>query len=528
MRSFSACAAALLLAACSGAASDDASESPAGNGVDASVEGGAADEGSAPADAANDAISPAPVRLATGASVSQINVYQGTEIVIVRAGAAAAHASPLVVGRPALYRVFVAPVSGFHGNVTAQLRFEDASNNALDVLSVTQSISTASTESDVSSTLNFEVPAKDLVLGGKYSVALSDPSAAATPDGQPSTARFPQDGSTTAHDAKVSGLLKISFVPVLVNGGSAPDTSLAQLKLLHDTLFAMYPVTDVQITLHAVYTDGVTVTRTGGGFNQVLQDISSLRQADNPPDDVYYWGTFDPEATFDDFCQGSCMTGVSIIGSATDPIGRVSTGLGYSGSRTATTMAHEVGHAHGRNHAPGCGAGSVDPGFPAAYVISGPYGNFGSIGLVGYDLVNRLFFQPSTTGDMMGYCPPTWVSDYTYGALFTRVQTVDGAADIIGGMFSSPQPFRFVSVDGEGNLHWGRPTTLRRKPSSDPRVVTYDDATGRTLVSTTGYFYEVDHVSGGFLLVPEGPTGFATMTVSTLGSRYRATLQKSY
>jgi hypothetical protein len=531
MRPWIGCAVVIFLAACSGATpsgfgsagGDDSNGNGSGdNGADGGTgsstgNGGDGGGGTTP-------VPPAPTNLLAGASVSQVNVYQGSESVIVQSGAAATPGVALVAGRPALFRIFVTPGSGFAGgNVTAQLRFEDAGGNALDSLSASASITAASTESDTNSTINFTVPATDIVANGKYSVALVDSGAPSVAVGTANPARFPQDGTTAPHGAKTTGGLKITLVPVITSGGSPPDTSATQLQTLHDVMFALYPVTDVTITVHSTYNYNGTVSGTSSqGYEDVLEAITNLRQSDNPPDDVYYWGTFDPKSTFAAFCGGGCIAGLSTVDEdASDAADRVSTGIGYTGTDTAFTMAHEVGHAHGRNHAPGCGASGIDPSFPSAYDVSGSEGTFGSIGIPGYDLVNKVFEDPSQTGDVMGYCPPTWVSDYTYNAFFTRVQQVNGAADVIGNplKFTTPQPYRFVNVYDDGTARWGQAINMRDKPTGNPdHTVTYLDANGKSLGTATAHLHRFDHSNGGYLLVPEGPAGFTSIRVVYSGA----------
>lgn len=537
MRAWIGCSLVILLAACSGATPSGfasggdgtGGDDTSGGGDDTSGGGGGAGGGK---DGGAAVVPPAPTQLRSGVDVTQINVYQATEVVVMQNAKAASHSTPVVAGRPALFRVFVKP-DGYTGSVTAQLRFEDGSGKALDQISATLNVTAASSENDPSSTLNFDVPAKDLVHGGKYSVALVDSSAPDTAAGTASPARYPQDGSTDATTATDTGPLKITLVPTIVSGGSAPDTSAAQLQILHDTMFALYPVTDVTITVHSQMSAPYTVSATNSsGFENVLQWGTNLRESENPPDDVYYWITFDPKSSFNSFCGGGCIAGLSTVGSADDPSGRVSTGLGYTGSDTAFTMAHEVGHAHGRNHAPGCGASGIDPSFPSSYVVnSSEVGQYGTIGVVGYDLVAKQFIDPSQTGDMMGYCPPTWVSDYTYKALATRVATINGALSVIGSpnKFATSMAHHFVNVDGAGNVTWGQPIMMHNKPPAGDHTVTYKDASGNVLMTTTAALHKYDHAAGGYLIVPEGPTGYASIEVSNLGNSHVAhTLAKTY
>jgi hypothetical protein len=68
-------------------------------------------------------------------------------------------------------------------------------------------------------------------------------------------------------------------------------------------------------------------------------------------------------------------------------------------------LAHEFGHTAGRRHAP-CG----NPANPDANY---PY--FGAnIGTYGFDASTQTIYVPSSTFDLMSYCSPRWLSDYTY------------------------------------------------------------------------------------------------------------------
>jgi hypothetical protein len=76
-----------------------------------------------------------------------------------------------------------------------------------------------------------------------------------------------------------------------------------------------------------------------------------------------------------------------------------------SGSLVA---AHELGHNWARNHAPCGGPQQVDLQYPYTDGTTGTYG---------VDVAAQTLQQPNL-GDVMGYCDPKWIGDYTYrGAL---------------------------------------------------------------------------------------------------------------
>src|SRR4029079_13403049 len=119
----------------------------------------------------------------------------------------------------------------------------------------------------------------------------------------------------------------------------------------------------------------------------------------------YYFGLLKPTNTFQEFCRGGCTAGISYIGNLRQTGTRVGLGLAYGDELSAGIMAHEVGHAHGRPHAPCAPRGiqSVDPGYPYDQA---------DIGVWAYDVRTMKFLDPSTTKDIMGYCDPKWISDY--------------------------------------------------------------------------------------------------------------------
>ena len=98
------------------------------------------------------------------------------------------------------------------------------------------------------------------------------------------------------------------------------------------------------------------------------------------------------------------------------------TGVAAAFDGAGATLAQEVGHALSRKHAPACGAGGPDPGYPT-------YDGYpsGSIGEFGFDPFTSDVYDPARYSDFMGYCPDRWVSPYTYMALRDSIVTRFGA-----------------------------------------------------------------------------------------------------
>jgi len=71
------------------------------------------------------------------------------------------------------------------------------------------------------------------------------------------------------------------------------------------------------------------------------------------------------------------------------------------------TFAHELGHVLGRLHSPCGGAAGPDPLAPAN----------GYLGTWGLDIATQTVKDPQQNRDIMGYCAPEWISQFTYSGL---------------------------------------------------------------------------------------------------------------
>jgi hypothetical protein len=272
--------------------------------------------------------------------------------------------------------------------------------------------------------------------------------------------------------------------------GRLPDTSAAQVERYRTAFFEQYPVTDVEVTVRDAVTWSSSISANGSGFDNLLEEMVSVRAQDRPSSDVYYMGIFASTSSFDKYCGGGCVTGLSgLIYDARDEHGRASVGIGWPGDNSIGTSIHEVGHAHGREHSPCAVSGSR----------SFPYDS-GSIGSWGYGLLSKKLYSPSAYSDFMGYCSPTWVSDYTYGALLTRVRAVAPLTAPVKGGIAVPGEYRFVQISPDGSPRWGRALTLQSAPTNSPTTVRAVEANG-AVRNITGYYYPYAEGEGGYMLV---------------------------
>jgi hypothetical protein len=274
-----------------------------------------------------------------------------------------------------------------------------------------------------------------------------------------------------------------------------PDTSQGAIDEIRDTFYAMYPVDHVEIQVAEPIT-WTTPIGASAGWDGFLNHMTTLRTEADVPENTYFYGLFDPADDFDTFCQAGCTLGLSNLApTPSDSWARASIGLGYR-DHAASTLVHEVGHAHGRLHANCGGAAGTDPAFP--------YTN-ARLGSWGYDLVENEMIDPITTADMMSYCEPHWVSDYTFDALLTRITAIaeiEQSSSTPEARMAPKLDWNLVQFDADGFGGIGTPVRHRANPGGAPVEVELLGPGGEVVEVVEGYVASYDHLPGGVALVP--------------------------
>ena len=472
----------------------------AGNtGTGATSQGGAGNTGTGAMSqgGAGGSIEPVAESDAVGVTVDDILLYQGVERPLVENGSSVSTSVPVVAGRDALVRVLTQVDGSYDGApVIGRLIIDD--NPPIEV---TKSSASSSSKSSLSSSFNFEVPGELIQVGSTYRVELRQANASgATFAG----ARFPSSGSDSLDAESNGGLLRITIVPVryAADGSNRlPDTDDNAVAGYLAGFRALYPVADVQLDVRTPYTSYTDVYANGYGWDTLLEEITSVRQQDNPPSDTYYYGAFRPASSLSSFCGGGCVAGLGFVGSPGDEYTRASIGLGYGDDSSVETALHEVGHNHGRNHAPCGGASGADGNYP----YSG-----GGIGSWGFNLATGDLINPSGVYDIMGYCYPVWISDYTYEELFDHIKATNGAKVLVGPELLD-RTYERAIVKPDGSLSWLPSATIHRPPLGKPVEVKAKRA--RAVESVSATFHPYDHLPGGLLVWPAGTAPTKSITV---------------
>lgn len=442
---------------------------------------------------------------ATGMAIGEVSINQGVKIPLYQNGADVAQRNaPIVAGRDGLVRVFFAPKDDWQPHpITVRMTLQKGEETPVHY-EITGTPVAASSDADINSSANFDIPYT--MLDGTLKIRVEFLDAEPGASGDTSGSSWPAEGFAPFGEQSTGGPLKLVIVPVKYNAdgsGRVPDVSPERIEEFRLGFLRQYPTSSVEVSVAPEYNWSSKISPNGQNWDVLLQSIIGKRNSDKVGRDVYYYGLFNPSNSLASFCGGGCVAGLTFLtGNPKDAQLRASVGMGFPGAETISTMLHEIGHAHRRTHAP-CGPfgqlpDQIDPGFPY---------KTGKIGVWGYDVIDRILKDPNKQTDMMGYCSPTWVSDYTYAKLFERIVAINAG----GYIFGKPTRWRQAWINGEGSLRWGDVTEFDLEPGGEPREVTLGE--GADSVSVKGYFYPLSHLPGGMVLVPEqAPTHRALST----------------
>jgi len=435
-----------------------------------------------------------PLLTIPGITIKEISVYQGVKAQIMVDGAPTMPKVPVVAGRDALVRVFVATGNDYTGEaVTARLFLQDRP----EPFEVTvDTLPKASDEKDLKTTINIPIPGSAITTFSNYKILLGKPSGKIP--GPSTDVLYPTSDWDTL-PAHTSGPLKLVLVPVQYGGDGSnrvPDLSTDIQKQYADGFRALYPITDISLSVHAPVPWAQPLSPDGTGWPELLDAITMLRQTDSADFDVYYFAVFKPANSFGLYCGAGCVLGLANLAfSPQDASLRAGIGCAFADKDSIETAVHEIGHTHGRQHAPGtCGAQGTDPSFPYAD---------GKDGIWGYNLVTSDLYDPTVYNDVMGYCLPNWISDYTYSALFDRVQAVNMAGNMP--RIETPAELRDrtyerILINQRGEMKWMPPVKMAIPPHGEARKVVIETRGGDE--ATVAQFTRMDHLDGGTLLWP--------------------------
>lgn len=374
---------------------------------------------------------------------------------------------PLVQNRNAWVRVFVK--ANQSNSVAPQVRVDfikGSTTNSLTINAPGSSVPLTIDPTNATASWNAAVSASWIQTGTQV-VATVDPTNA-IPEADETNNTFTQN-----LDVRNLKTWKVTLVPVHTkdgNQGSVGPTGHTTADWV-DFAKRIHPVPDtIDVIVGSVMNSSITTLKSDdsdSSWDTVLNEVTAKRTADGA-NDRYYFGAV----------HTSYSSGVAGLGWIGQP---AAIGWDATGS-FPSVLAHEVGHNFGRQHSPCGNPSGVDPSYPYANAI---------IGVPGWDVFasSNNIKGASTYVDIMSYCSPVWVSDYTYkGVLTFRAGSSIGI--IVNNNTAATPP--------EGLLIWGRiedgQITLEpafripvknAEPTSGPYTWEAHDAIGRVLASVS-------------------------------------------
>lgn len=309
---------------------------------------------------------------------------------------------PLVAGEEALLRVFVTaarvneePIPP----VRASFYLDGTLAHVADIPASLTQLPTEVDEGSLAASANAMIPA-EVVQPGLEMVIEVNPIGILDPELGVSQ-RIPESGRA-AIEVKAMPVLDLTVIPFIWI--KDPDSEIeASVKDMaadpigNELLFGtrvLLPVGDMRVTAHRPVLTSSTET------SDLLQETEAIRVMEGTGG--YYLGMMSPN---DNGFRGG--------GRGYRP------GWASFAAPESDVIAHEIGHNMSLRHAPCGNPDFLEPEYP--------YPD-GTIGAYGYDPVGR-WLIPSNSPDLMSYCGPAWVSEYSFKkALRFRLANEDAKA----------------------------------------------------------------------------------------------------
>lgn len=313
---------------------------------------------------------------------------------------------PLITGRSTIVRAFGRATALSSSAPSVRVRFYDAGVlvDSITIPAASPTVGSTIDQGIVSASWNAFVPTV-LVKPGLSITATIDPDNRMTESDETDNV-WPQDSQPRAVNVRTFPKLNLTFVPVRQQvNGLLGNITTSNLSTYTDLLRRIFPLDTVNAVIRTTYTTSLPALQPydeNGAWLDLLSELEAIRVAENPSH--HYYGVV--KVAYTSGVLGVSMDIPSRVAASIDDL-----------TEAPVTTAHELGHNFGRYHSPCGGAGGPDPRYPYAG---------GAIGVYGYDHVAQRVIE-RTAPDIMSYCEPPWISDYTFSGVLSHRDTSTAA-----------------------------------------------------------------------------------------------------
>jgi hypothetical protein len=220
---------------------------------------------------------------------------------------------------------------------------------------------------------------------------------------------WPGDGQAAALDLTEVPTLQITLIPVELDGRTGNvDEPPRKLTDWVARFQAMFPVARLEVLKgKPLHCTGSVRADDSSTWEAVARQVEAKRLADGKTATQFYFGVV--KRPYERGLGGYGLTGRPYRNEERSAVGLDAESVHPDLAGFQQVFAHELGHTLGCGHAP-IGLPDISPtGLDPTY----PHQR-GDIGAFGWDPGSRSLKPPGSFKDIMGYCPPYWISDHTY------------------------------------------------------------------------------------------------------------------
>jgi hypothetical protein len=341
-------------------------------------------------------------------TITGLEITQGTQT--------ASNSVPLVAGRATVARVYAVsdqsdPLDSVMVSIAATRDGQPLPGSPLRV--GPKRIGPSAARGDYGASFNALLPQS--WLSGSISLV-------ATVDADGAVAEASEGNNTAADILTFTSVpdLDIVIVPIRYTHTPSGRTYPPPTRdTLSDWVMRTYPLSGIDVAFHPPL-DFSGNLGSLADWERLLDTVTTMELADGAPSGQVYYALV-PTQSGDDHWFGGGIAGLGWIGL------RAAVSLEFGPGeeeKTGRIAAHELGHNLGRFHAP-CGtSGEPRQPFPYADATIGP-------DTYGLDILSGRVWSPATPDsarDVMSYCTPQWMSDFTYRALYDEQRRFGAAA----------------------------------------------------------------------------------------------------